>query len=127
MENLKVKLEQVRKDKKLLEEEEKRIEQKIKKAELMKLKASEENIPVNLWVGQIYKITPSRGALTDNYMVVSVGNQGFAGLTCIGKNSGCFNDYILNGSVSKNVLRTILVKNNAEYLGTFNNIYQEKD
>ena len=116
MKNLKARLMQVRKDKELLEEEEKRIKREI----------VYKRIP-SINVGQVYKF-PYSGDTRSLVMVACLEGTVLSGvgLTLLGdiNHAGCYNHNVLRGTISKQDMRELLVKKNAEYLGTFQEVYK---
>ena len=110
MADLQSRLEQVKRDKQLLEDEQVRIEKEI----------SLKNIP-RVTIGQIYSFPDH----SRDKMVACVNGDGY-GLTGIDKDYvGCYNS--AHGIRTRKDLRELLIKEGAKYLGTFNEIYERKN
>jgi len=116
MADLQSRLDQVRKDKQLLEEEEKRIKKEI----------NDKRIPLNVQPGQVYKIP----GISSPKMVACFNTISWfgVGLTAVGSSfSGCFSSSVLKGTTTKPELRQILIDKNAEYLGTFVEVFERRN
>jgi len=57
-------------------------------------------------------------------MVATFGDE--TGLTCVDTYAGCYTSIVLTGTQSKEELRKALVRNNAKYLGQFNEVFKLK-
>ena len=114
MNELETRLEQVRRDKKLLEEEELKIQEEIKN----------KSIPL-VSVGQVYKHNDFK------YMVASMGSSkcGTAGLPIVGASfySGCYSSDLLIGERTFVELKKVLIEKKAKYLGRFNEVFKERN
>ena len=112
MADLQSRLEQVKRDKQLLEDEQVRIEKEI----------SDKKFPM-VRIGQIYSFPASR--FRCDKMVACVNSGGY-GLTGIDKHYvGCYHSR--DGIMTKEDMREFLIKEGAKYLGTFHEIYERKN